>query len=187
MKAKILFPLFFILCASLVLALPVTYKGDILVNNATGSDVDVKIVTNLETVEKTVNSSYLISIEGDQGTITKFYIWDELVKNVTQPAMGSVDIEDLNFTKLTNGDSCSDSSACSSGTCCSGSCASSCSSGSSGSGGGGGGSGGSGGSSGYASSQMTLMKILSLVTSYYSGTTTYSLMQILDQITRYYK
>ena len=104
-------------CLGIVFALPVTYKGNISIDNATGNGVELKVVSSLEEVTTTVNGSYVINIAGEEGKNTSFYIWGKLVDKVIQPVQTSVVEYNLFFNKSANGESCSFDNACINGIC----------------------------------------------------------------------
>lgn len=136
----------FLFSFSLVLALPVTFEGTITVDGQNGTNVPVRIVTNLEDKTDTFTDTYFMNIAGDEGTETRFYFWSTLVENITQPAQASLSNINLSFNRTADGGTCTVNDECVN-VCCSGTCKSSC-----GGGGGGGSSGGGGATITYACS-----------------------------------
>lgn len=153
------FNLFLLL--GLATALPVTYYGNISLNNASVyANVSANSYVNGNVVSYSTlgNGSYVLNVVGDPGNNTQFFIFGINVANYTQPLPANVVNLNLNLSNLTTiGGSCVMDEGCASGYCCSNVCsASTCpvpstpSSGDSS-----GGSGGGGSSTSYSQSVLT--------------------------------
>ncbi len=111
--------LFLLISISLVSALPVTYYGNIIIDGNNGSDVDLRVESNLEEYKFNFDESYIVNIAGTQSTNTYFYIWDEKVNTEIQPIQTSSVELNLSFNKINDHDACvgGNDKACSNNNC----------------------------------------------------------------------
>ncbi|MCK5107566.1 MAG: hypothetical protein KAQ83_02470 [Nanoarchaeota archaeon] len=101
-----LFLFLFLISIISVSALPVTYHGTITIDGNTGSDVDLRVESDLETFEDNFDNTYVVNIAGTETTNTLFYIWDEHVNTETQPVQTSSVEVNLSFKKYADDKVC---------------------------------------------------------------------------------
>lgn len=120
-KIKVFTFLVFILALTIsVSALPVTFDGTIAVDGNSGVNIPVEIKTQSQEYNNTFNESYMVSLAGQEGTNTSFYIYGVEIKTIPQPIQASFKTVDLTFTdenRLGEALACEYSQACLSKNC----------------------------------------------------------------------
>ena len=101
-----LFLFLFLISIISVSALPVTYHGTITIDGNNGSNVDLRVESDLETFENNFDNTYVVNIAGTETTNTLFYIWDEHVNTEIQPVQTSSVEVNLSFNKIADDDAC---------------------------------------------------------------------------------
>jgi hypothetical protein len=83
-------------------ALPVTYQGDVELNNASGKNVTIKVVTEVGTYEGIFSDTYTINAVGNPGENATFYYWNHVVDTQVQPLPSSIVDKDLSYVCVPN-------------------------------------------------------------------------------------
>lgn len=119
------FLLFFLLLIfflnKFVLALPVTYYGNLNYDYENLSFVELKVVSNIENktfiISKNFSKFYVLDVLGSYNSLVKFYIFSQKVMELKQLKQASLVNLNLSFKRLENNFSCLKNVECISNNC----------------------------------------------------------------------